>query len=139
MNITGQDHLAAVIVLFGALLATVIALTSHSDPSTQPANSHHAVVATTALNIDLARCKALGPEARDDAACQKAWRIVSKRFVEYGELHGLAVNPASETPGREVAASRLHGEPTATLQSPSRPNPDSPRERASASVEEQPQ
>ena len=133
MNITGQDHLAAVIVLFGALLATVIALTSHSDPSTQPANSEHAVVATTALNIDLARCKALGPEARDDAACQKAWRVVSKRFVEYGELHGLA----SETPGREVAASRLHGDPTGTLQSPSRLNPDSPR--ASASVEEQPQ
>ena len=136
MNITGQDHVAAVIVLFGALLATAIALTSHSDPSTQPANSEHAVVATTALNIDLARCKALGPEARDDAACQKAWRIVSKRFVEYGELHGLAVNPASETPGREVAASQLHGEPTGTLQSPSRPS-DSPR--ASATVVEQPQ
>jgi len=137
MNITGQDHVAAVIVFFGALLATLIALTSHSDPSTQPANAEHAVVATTALDIDLARCKALGPEARDDAACKKAWRIVSKRFVEYGELHGLAVNPASETPGRELAASQLHGELTRTLQSPSRLNPDSPR--ASASVEEQPQ
>jgi conjugative transfer region protein TrbK len=131
MNIAGQDHMAAVIVLVGALLATVIALSSHSDPSTQPTSAEHAVAATTALDIDLARCKALGPEARNDAACQKAWRIVSRRFFEYVELrYGLAVDPPSETPGQEVAAARLRGEPTGTLKSPSRPDPDSPRSAA---------
>jgi conjugative transfer region protein TrbK len=125
MNITGQDHVAAVIVL---VLATVIALSSHSDPSTQPASAEHAVAATTALDIDLARCKALGPEARNDAACQKAWRIVSRRFIEYGELrYGPAVDPASETPGEEVATARLRGGPTGTPQSASTPNPDATR------------
>jgi conjugative transfer region protein TrbK len=128
MNVMGQDHMAAVIVLVGALLATEIALSSHSDPSAQPAGTERAVSATTALDIDLARCRALGPEARDDAACQKASRIVSRRFFEYGELrHGLAVDPASETPGREVTAARLRGEPTGTLASASRPNPDATR------------
>ena len=131
MNITGQDHMAVVIVLVGALLATLIALSSHSDPSTRPTSAEHAVAATTALDIDLARCKVLGPEARNDAACQKAWRIVSKRFLEYGDLrYGLAVDPASETPGREVTAARLRGEPTGTLPSASRPNPDAPRSSA---------
>jgi conjugative transfer region protein TrbK len=131
MNIMGQDHMAAVIVLVGALLATVIALSSHSDQSTQPASTEHAVGATTALDIDLARCKGLGPETRNDAACQKAWRIVSKRFLEYGELrYGLAVDPASEAHGREVTAARLRGEPTGTLPSASTPNPDATRSSA---------
>jgi conjugative transfer region protein TrbK len=130
MNITGQDHVAAVIVLVGALLATVIALSSHSDPSAQPTSAEHAVAATTALDIDLARCRALGPEARNDVACQKAWRIVSRRFLEYGELHGLAGIPTSETPSREVTAARLGGEPTGTLPSASRPNPDATRSSA---------
>jgi conjugative transfer region protein TrbK len=138
MNITGQDHMAAVIVLVGSLLATVIALCTHSDSSTQPTGAEHAVAATTALDIDLARCKALGPEARNDAACQKAWRIVSKRFLEYGELrYGLAVDPASETLGQEMAAARLRGGSTGTPQSTPRPNPDSPR--SSADVAGQPQ
>jgi len=137
MNLTGQDHMAAVVVLVGALIATVVALIGPNHPLTQPASAEHPVAATTALDIDLARCKALGPEARDDAACQKAWRIVSRRFVEYGALYGLAVNPAPETSGREVAASRLRGEPTGTLQSPSRSNLDSPR--SSAGVVGQPQ
>jgi conjugative transfer region protein TrbK len=138
MDITGQDHLAAVIVLVGALLATVIALSSHGGPSTQPASTERAVAATTALDIDLARCEALGPEARNDAACQKAWRIVSDRFLEYGELRdGLAVDTASETPGQEVAAARLRGGPTRTPRSASRPNPDS--SRSSADVAGQPQ
>jgi conjugative transfer region protein TrbK len=138
MNITGQDHVAAVILLVGALLATVIALSTHSDPSMQPASTDRAVVATTALDIDLARCKGFGPEARDDTACQKAWRIVSRRFLEYGELrYGLTVDPASETPGQEVAAARLRGEPTGTPQSASRPNPDSPG--SSADLAGQPQ
>jgi conjugative transfer region protein TrbK len=138
MNITGQDHMAAVIVLVGALLATVIALSSQSDRSAQPASTERTVAATTALDIDLARCKALGPEARNDVAYQKAWRIVSKRFLEYGELrYGLAADPASETPNREVTAARLRGEATGTLESASRPSPDSPR--SSADVAGQPQ
>jgi conjugative transfer region protein TrbK len=137
MNITGQDHMAAVTVLVGALLATLIALSTHNDSSTQPPGAEHVVAATTALDIELARCRALGPEARNDADCQKAWRIVSKRFVEYGELHGPAVNPASETPGPEMTAARLRGESAEALQPASRPTPDSPC--LSADVAGQPQ
>jgi conjugative transfer region protein TrbK len=137
MNIAGQDHMAAIIVLVGALLATVIALSSHRDPSAQPALTGRAVSTTTALDIDLARCRALGPDARDDAACQRASRIVSRRFFEYGELrYGLANDPASETPGQEMAAARLHDKPTGTLKSASRPDPVSPR--SSADVAGQP-
>jgi len=131
MNIMGQDHMAAVIVLVGALLATAIALSSHSDPSAQPAGAERATAATAALDINLARCNALGPEARTDAACQKAWRIVSRRLIEYGELrYGLVVDPASEAHGREVTAARLRGEPTGTLPSASTPNPDATRSSA---------
>jgi conjugative transfer region protein TrbK len=137
MNIAGQDTMAAVIVLVGALLATVIALSSHSDPSAQPAGTERAVSATTALDIDLARCRALGPDARDDAACQRASRIVSRRFFEYGELrYGLAVDPASETPGQEVAAARLRGEPTGARKAESRP--DAVSLRSAADVAGQP-
>ena len=111
MDITNQDRLTALIVLVSALLlATAMALSSHSESSTNPADTERAVAATTALDIDLARCKALGSEAENDAACQAAWRIIRKRSFEYEESrHGLAVNPESS---REVGASQPRGEPT---------------------------
>jgi conjugative transfer region protein TrbK len=128
MDITNQDRLAALIVLVSALLATAMALSSHNESSTNPGDTERAVAATTALDIDLARCKALGSEAGNDAACQAAWRIIRKRSFEYEESrHGLTVNPESS---REVGASRPRGEVTGAPQSLSRPNPDSPRSSA---------
>ena len=128
MDITNQDRLAALIVLVSALLATAMALSSHHESSTNPGDTERAVAATTALDIDLARCKALGSEAGNDAACQAAWRIIRKRSFEYEESrHGLAVNPESS---REVGASQPRGEVTGAPQSLSRPNPDSPRSSA---------
>ena len=137
MDITNQDRLAALMVLFGALRATATALTSQRDSSTPPASTER-VAATTALDIELARCKALGHEGGTDAACLAARRIVRNRFFEYGELrHGLAINPASETSGQEGGPSRLRGDLTGTRHSPSTPRPDSPL--SSANVEGQPQ
>ena len=113
MNIRDQDRSAAFIVLIGALLAAVIALNSHNDPSTQSAGTEPAAAATSALDAELARCKVIGPEAANDAVCRAAWERNRKRFFESGEprqdtpINPIAVTPqAREEPPKGVPQSR---------------------------------
>ena len=37
--------------------------------------------ASNALSTGLARCRALGAAAQDDAACREAWRLSRERFL----------------------------------------------------------
>ena len=138
MKTTGVDWMATLIVLVSALALFAIGWAIPSTPSIpQEEHAERPIAATTALDIELARCKTLGPDAAADAACLKAWGIVSKRFVEYGELHhGVADNRAPARPGREEGASGGCGERDQPLQSQSVPDPDSAP--SSASLEEQP-
>lgn len=137
MKTTGADWMATLIVLFAALVLFAIGLAVPSDLSIPQLDAEHPVAATTALDIELARCKTLGPDADADAGCIKAWRIVSKRFVEYGELHhAAAANGSAGRSGREQGASGGCGEGDQPLQSRLAPNPDSAH--SSARLEEQP-
>ena len=86
MNIRGQDLLAAFITLVGALLATAVALSSHNDPSTEPARIEPAAAATRALDPELARCRAI-PEAESDAVCKAAWERSHERYFESVQRH----------------------------------------------------
>jgi conjugative transfer region protein TrbK len=137
MKTTGMDWVATLIVLVGALILFAIGWAIPSAPSfPQEEGAERPVAATTALDIELARCKTLEPDAGADAACLKAWGVVSKRFVEYVELHRReAVNRVPATPGREARASGGCGEREAPLQSRSAPDPEAAL--SSARVEEQ--
>jgi conjugative transfer region protein TrbK len=138
MRTTGIDWMATVIVLIGALILFAIGWAIPSAPSIlQEVHAGRPVAATTALDIELARCTTLGPDADADAACLKAWGLVSKRFVEHGELHRRAVaNRAPARLGREEEVSGGCGERDQPLQSRSMPDPDSVR--SSVSLEERP-
>jgi conjugative transfer region protein TrbK len=87
MSAMSQDLLAAFIALTGALLATAIALGSHNDPSMQPARTEPAAAATSALDAELAHCKAIGPEAVNDAVCRAIWGRRRERFFESEQKH----------------------------------------------------
>jgi conjugative transfer region protein TrbK len=87
MNIRGKDLLAAFIALTGALLATAMAMSSHNDPSVQPARTAPEAAATSALDADLAHCKAIGPEAVNDAVCRATWERSRERYFESKQKH----------------------------------------------------
>jgi len=87
MNIRGLDLLAAFIALTGALLATAVALGSRSDPSMPPARTEPAAVGASALDTELAHCKAIGPEAMNDAVCKAIWERSRERFLESEQKH----------------------------------------------------
>jgi conjugative transfer region protein TrbK len=99
MNVKGQDRLAAFVALAGALLAAVIALNSHSDPSMQSAGTEPAAAATSALDAELARCKTIAPEGANDAVCKAAWERNRRRFFESREpRQDTSINPIPATP-----------------------------------------
>jgi hypothetical protein len=106
--------MASFIVLSSALPLDAIALIAPSDSSIPQENTERRVAAITALDIELARCKTLGPYADSDAACLKARRVVNKRFTEYELHHGVAATRAYERSGREERAS-LGDEPSEHL------------------------
>jgi conjugative transfer region protein TrbK len=136
MKTTGVDWMATLIVLVGALVLFAIGWAIPSTPSIpQEEGADQPITATTALDIELARCKTLGSDADADSACLKAWRIVSKRFVEYGKLHqGVAVNRAPARAGLEEGTSGGCGDRDQPLQSQSAPHLDPAR--SSARLEE---
>ena len=71
-------RVAAVVVLAGALLACAIDVARlHKDSA-----SSHASAAgqNDPLAGELARCKSLGSEAANDAACKDAWAKSRERF-----------------------------------------------------------
>jgi conjugative transfer region protein TrbK len=113
MSAMGQDLLAAFIALTGALLATAIALGSHNDPSTQPARIAPVAAATSALDAELAHCKAIGPDAVHDAVCGAIWERSRERFFESEQKH-----LSGRWPGRGRSGEVLKG----TQQSPSTQN-----------------
>jgi conjugative transfer region protein TrbK len=75
---------AAVILLAGAVLACALELARQGrtlEPSAPSAQDN------THLADELARCKALGAEAADDAACKAAWAQNRARFLAPSAPH----------------------------------------------------
>ena len=89
MNSLGRT--IAYVALAGALLATAITLNDRRYPAAE-APGHSAV--TSALDAELARCKAIGAQAAEDAGCKTAWEANRKRFFQPGKLYQDRVTDA---------------------------------------------
>jgi conjugative transfer region protein TrbK len=69
---------AAVALLAGAIVTAVVTLHDRGEDNKQPPAP--AAEGNDPLVSELARCKALGIEAANDASCQAAWAESRKRF-----------------------------------------------------------
>jgi conjugative transfer region protein TrbK len=126
MNINTVGRAVAFFALAGALLATAITLSSRKDPSTQAAKTGLPAAAAGAIDAELARCKAIGPEAANDAGCKAVWEDNRKRFLESGKpRQDKPIDPFPATPDGRAATSPARGAaPKDTPQSPTTQNPD---------------
>jgi conjugative transfer region protein TrbK len=121
MNILARA--IAYVALVGALLATAIALNNRQYPAVETPKSW----STSGLDAELARCKAINPEATADAGCKAAWEANRKRFLQFGKpyqdrlIDDFATTPdlKQNTSGAEV--------PKRTQQWPATQNSDSTR------------
>lgn len=105
MNVTVLIRGVAYVVLAVALLATAVAL---NNGQYQPAGTLQAEPSSATDNLDaeLARCKALGTEAANDAGCKAAWQASRDRFLNSKKRYRdqvtnsgpTASNPNQSTP-----------------------------------------
>ena len=107
MNIKVLIRGVAYVVLAVALLATAIALNNRQylPEGALPAESSPA---TDNLDAELARCKALGTRAANDAGCKAVWQASRDRFLNSKKLYPERVtDPAAATlnPNQPAAAS----------------------------------
>jgi conjugative transfer region protein TrbK len=75
-------RIAAMVLLAGTVIACAVdvARLGHgSDP--QPSSMREI---SDPMVVELARCKALGPEVANDQACKSAWRKSRERFLAPG-------------------------------------------------------
>jgi conjugative transfer region protein TrbK len=106
----------AYVVLAVALLATAIALNNRQY---QLAGALQATPSSATDNLDaeLARCKALGTEAANDAGCKAVWQANRERFLNANKPDRApdSVQPASNANepagGRPSSPSNRAGQP----------------------------
>ena len=127
MDIKSLARGVAYVVLAGALLATAVALNNrrYSIPS---ASNGDPLPNAGALDPELARCRALGVEAAQDAACKTAWEADRERFFGSKKLYQDRVTdgvPATATLKRRASpsgeaqpADRLRSRPSTDLDAP---------------------
>jgi conjugative transfer region protein TrbK len=136
MNIKALSRAAAFIALAGALLAAATTLSSRKNPLPEAAKAELAATAAGALDAELARCRAIGPEAANDAVCKAVWEDNRKRFLESGKpRQDKPIDPFPATPDGWAATSPARGaEPKDTLQSPTTQNPNFSRPSSDSTV-----
>jgi conjugative transfer region protein TrbK len=119
MNSLGR--IIAYVALVGALIATAITLNDRQYAAAKaPARS----AATSALNAELARCKAIGPAAAEDAGCKTAWEANRKRFFHPGKLYQDRLTDAfPDTPGAVPAGDDLPKTPPRSPATQNSPRP----------------
>jgi conjugative transfer region protein TrbK len=134
MNIKALSRAAAFIALAGALLAAATTLSSRKNPLPEAAKAELAATAAGALDAELARCRAIGPEAANDAVCKAVWEDNRKRFFEFGKpRQDKPLNPFPATPDSKMEASSAGGEPPKDIpQSPTTQNSNPPALRATS-------
>jgi conjugative transfer region protein TrbK len=132
MNINALGRAVAFIALAGALLATATTLSSRNDPSTQVAKTELPAAAAGALDAELARCRAIGPESANDAVCKAVWEDNRKRFFGFGKpRQDKPIDPATPdwraatSPARGAALKDTPQLPTTQNSNLSRPSSDS--------------
>jgi conjugative transfer region protein TrbK len=108
MNSLGR--IIAYVALVGALIATAITLNDRQYPA---AKAPGLSAATSALDAELARCKAIGVAAAEDAGCKAAWEANRKRFFQGGKLYQDRLTDAfPDTPGAVPAGDDLPNTPS---------------------------
>ena len=106
----------AYVVLAVALLATAIALNNRQYKAASTLQTEP-VSAEDDLDGELARCKALGTQAAEDARCKAVWQASRERFVNGNKLYQdrapVSLPPASNEPagGRLSSPSNGAGQP----------------------------
>ena len=87
----------AYVALAGAILVAAIALNNRQYTTRHVSNAERSAT-SGAFDGELARCKALGAEAADDAVCKAIWQANRERFFESKKLYQDRVpNPVSAT------------------------------------------
>ena len=72
---------------FALVVASIAATASYSaHHGTRPADRTGTAAAEDPLARELARCRAIGMAAKDDAACAAAWAENQRRFFDYSLL-----------------------------------------------------
>jgi conjugative transfer region protein TrbK len=71
----------AYVALAGALLAAAVALNNRQYP-TPETSTNELSPAASALDAELARCKAIGAAAANDAVCKAVWEANRERFLD---------------------------------------------------------
>ena len=105
------------VALAGALLATAITLNDRRYPGVEATGRS---AAPSALDAELARCKAIGAVAAEDAGCKAAWEANRKRFFQPGKLYQNRLTDAvPDTPGVVPAGDDL---PNAPMRPPATQN-----------------
>ena len=86
MDITITRRRVAYVALAGVLLAAAITLNDRRHPAT-PAWKTELSPSTTALDSELARCKAISAETANDAASKAVWDASRKHLFEFRKLY----------------------------------------------------
>lgn len=110
MNVKVLIRGIAYVVLAVALLATAIAL---NNGQYQPADTLQAEPSPPTNNLDaeLARCKALGTEAANDAGCKAAWQASRHYFLNSKKRYRDQVTgPAQGVSNQNQSTSVLGGQ-----------------------------
>lgn len=134
MNIKALGRAVAFIALAGALLATTTTLSGRKDPSPQATKTELPAAAAGAVDAELARCRAIGPEAANDAVCKAVWEDNRMRFFVSGKpRQDKQIDPFPATPDGRAATSPARGAaPKDAPQSPTTQNPNPPALRATS-------
>lgn len=117
----------AYVALAGALLASAAALNNRKDP-TRSASNGDLSPNVGAPDAELSRCKALGAEAAQDAACKDAWKANRERFLGSKKLYQDRVTdgvPATAVLKRRASPSG-EAQPPRRLRSRPTTDPDAP-------------
>jgi conjugative transfer region protein TrbK len=97
LGIRTVTGVAGLVAVAAAIVATSIHLRHDASSAGAPAGAAAPFVQNDPLARELARCRAIGMAAKDDAACETAWAENRRRFFS-GSPADRAVAPAVNQP-----------------------------------------
>jgi len=98
------SRIAGFVAVVAAIVATAAHVRRGDIGAGSPAGAIALSASSDAIARELARCRALGMAARDNAACEAAWTENRRRFFSYRSPdHAMseppAARPTAVTPG----------------------------------------
>ena len=83
LSIGAVGRVAGSAVVAATIVATSVHFRRGDTSASAPAGTAATSVRNSPLARDLARCRAIGMAAKDDAACEAAWAENRRRFFTY--------------------------------------------------------